>query len=69
MFFTPVLCYLFNPKNCRQKPTSKAKTRRLMCLVHTAHRVVVDGNLWDLQVYYATFFAKSQIFVVLYLDF
>ncbi len=32
----------------------------MMFLVHTAHRVVDNGNLWDLQGYYYTLFPKSQ---------
>jgi len=36
------------------------ETRRMMFLVHAAHRVIFNGNLWDLQRYYYILFPKSQ---------
>jgi len=32
----------------------------MMFLVHAAHRVIYNGNLWDLQGYYYTLIPKSQ---------
>ena len=48
---------MFKPQ---RKPTSRANTRRMMYLVHTAHRGFNNGNLWDLQGYYYTLIQKSQ---------
>ncbi len=48
---------MFKPQ---RKPASRANTRRMMYLVHTAHRGFNNGNLWDLQGYYYTLIQKSQ---------
>ena len=55
-----IVIYLVIQKNCTQKPTSRAKTRRLLFLVHTAHRFIDNSNLWDLQGNYGLKNQESQ---------